>query len=121
MKITDEEKTLLFEEFKARLEAEKKGFGYASGYATLHNMERAKDYFWDKYHTMTKEFEFDNWSQKGMFSEDWNLIRKLVCHAYGVSIVKHIPADKLEEANNLAIKMIDMLFERNHEILRDES
>lgn len=116
--ISNKEKELLFEEFKNRMEKERQG--YASGYETLHNLEPAKDYFWDAYHQMTKSYMFDVWSPKGMNGSDWDLIRKLVCHANGVSIVKGIPSDRLNESNELAKQIVDLLFNYNKKILEEE-
>lgn len=51
MNITKEEKDALFKEFEAKLESDgklKKKQGYASGYATVHNLERAQSYFRSK-------------------------------------------------------------------------
>lgn len=39
----------------------------------------------------------------------WDHIRKLVLFNYGVSKVKYLPLDKQEEANKLAIALIDTL------------
>lgn len=117
MSITTEEKEALFAEFKARLENQKQG--YASGYETVHNMEQSKDYFWAKYDSMTKNHAFDIWSPKGIMSYDWDMIRKLVCHATGVSIVKQIQPDKLKDVNDLAMKIIDLLFDYNEKILNE--
>lgn len=115
MAITKEEKAALFEEFKAQLHAQ----GYASGYATMHNMERAKDHFWDRFYAMHEKHSFDIWSPNGIASVDWDLIRKLVCHANGVSIVKDIPPEKLDAANDLAIQILDLVFDYNDQVLKD--
>lgn len=115
MSMTMEEKEALFTEFEARLKEKKQG--YASGYETMHNMEQAKDHFWTKYNNMTKSHVFDIWSRKGIMSADWDMIRRLVCHATGVSIVREISPEKLGDANELAIKLIDLLFDYNEQIL----
>lgn len=117
MSMTTEEKEALFTEFETRLKNRKQG--YASGYETVHNMEQSKDHFWTKYNSMTKNYAFDIWSPKGIVSSDWDMIRRLVCHATGVSIVREIPPEKLKDANELAIKLIDLLFDYNEKILNE--
>lgn len=117
--MTIEEKESLFAEFEERLSKKKKKQGYASGYETLHNLKPACEYFWDKYNDMTKKYPFDIWSPNGIPSGDWDMIRKLICHAYGVSIVRDIPSDKLDEANEQAKRMIDMLFCINEKELNE--
>lgn len=118
MNLTDEEIESMYLEFKRRMTNEK--LGYASCYKTLHNMEPAKDYFWSRYHQMTNDYGFDNWSTRGIISRDWDLVRRLVCHAYGVTIVKEIPEEELVEANNLAIEIINSLFTVNSKILKNK-
>jgi hypothetical protein len=120
MSITNEEKEMLFKEFEARLNKTKKPQGYASGYATIHNLEPAKNYFWSKYDQMTEKFKFDIWSPYGIMSSDWDKIRILVCHIFGVSVVKEIPSDKLNEANNIAKQMIDVMFDENYKTLKEK-
>lgn len=121
MSITIEEKEALFKEFEARLAdkqvKERKKQGYASGYATLHNLEPAKDYFKKRFDQMHSDFAFDIWTYHGLMWSDWDKIRMLVSHTYGISLVKNIPEDRLEAANNLAIAMIDLIFEQNYETL----
>lgn len=119
--MTNEEKEALFAEFEERLSSKKKKQGYASGYETLHNMKPGCDYFWKSYHDMTDSYEFDIWSPNGIHSGDWDMIRKLICHAFGVSIVKDIPTEKLKEANDLAMYITNLLFATNREILDEKS
>ncbi len=115
MSITAEEKEALFAEFEAIMLKKKQG--YASGYETTHNMENAKDYFWTMYHNAKKNREFNIWSNKVISSADWDMVRKLVCHANGVSIVRSIPPEKLSDANELAMKLLELLFDYNERIL----
>lgn len=119
MSITQEEKEQLFEEFKERLKNEQKQ-GYASGYETYHNLEKAKDYFWEKYRHMTDKHSCERWLSLGISSGDWDFIRKLICHANGTGIVRDISPDKLDESNELAIRIIDLLFDYNEQILNEK-
>ena len=119
MSITNEEKEVLFKEFEARL-AEKKTVqprGYASGYNTIHNLEPAKDYFKEKFEQMHKDFDFSIWTNHGLQWSDWDKIRMLVCHTFGVSLVRNLPVNQLEAANNLAKTLIDLMFTQNYETL----
>lgn len=116
MSITNEEKEALFKEFEARM-AEKKTVekqGYASGYNTIHNLEPAKDYFKKKFDQMHKDFNFSVWTYHGLTWSDWDKIRMLVCHTFGVSLVRDIPEEQLKTANDLGKKLIDVLFEQNY-------
>lgn len=120
MSITNEEKEALFKEFEARL-AEKKTVekqGYASGYNTIHNLEPAKDYFKAKFEQMHKDFDFNVWTYYGLSWSDWDKIRMLVCHTFGTSLVRNIPEEQLEAANNLGRTLIDVLFEQNYKTLK---
>lgn len=118
MSMTAEEKEALFAEFESRLKERKQG--YTSGYETIHNMEQAKDHFWARYKNATKKREHAIWSGKIVSNADWDMIRKLVCHANGVSIVREISPEKLSDANELAIKILDLLFDYNEQILDEE-
>ena len=119
--MTKEEKEALFAEFEERIASKKKKQGYASGYETMNNLKPACDYFWARYHNITDSYVFDIWSPYGIPSGDWDMIRKLVCHAYGVSIVKDIPSEKLDDANKLAKQIIDMLFAVNINDLNEKT
>lgn len=125
MSITIEEKEELFKEFEARLQLEckiKKKQGYASGYETIHNLERAHGYFRSKYYQMVERNPFEVWGRHGVPYADWDKIRIMVCHAFGVNIVKHLPEDKIEAANDLAISVIDLIFAQNEKtLMKDES
>lgn len=116
MELTNEEKEALFEEFKSRM----KKRGSDSCWETFHNMEQSKDYFWDRYHQMTKNYSFENWSSSGIYGNDWDMIRKLVLHANGVCLVKHLPEDKINSANELAMKISKLLFDYNNDILKSK-
>lgn len=119
--MTKEEKEALFAEFEERISSKKKKQGYASGYETMNNLKPACDYFWMNYHNVTNSYEFDIWSPYGIPGSDWDMIRKLVCHAYGVSIVRDIPSEKLDYANKLAKQIIDMLFAININELNEKT
>ena len=122
MNITQEEKEALFKEFATKLESEgklKKKRGYASGYATIHNLERAQSYFRSRYDQMVESNTFDIWCYNGIPYADWDKIRIMVCHAFGVSIVKDLPENRIKEANDLAISIIDLIFEQNNKTLKE--
>lgn len=125
MSITADEKEALFAEFELRFKERKQG--YASSYETIHNMEQAKDYFWTRYNNITKKYEnvikkynYPIQSRKTVRNADWVMIRKLVCHANGVSIVREISPEKLTDANELAIRILELLFDYNEHILDEE-
>ena len=120
MSITNEEKEQLFEEFEQRLGLKKKKQGYATCKETITNLKPAHDYFWNMYYKMRSEFPFELTCYHGMQGSDWDLIRKLTCRAYGYSIVKDIPPEVLDEANSLAITIIDLLYDRNYKHLKQE-
>lgn len=121
MSITIEEKEELFKEFEARLiEKSKVNYkpqGYASGYNTIHNLEPAKDYFKQKFDQMHNDFDFSIWTYHGIQWSDWDKIRMLICHTFGTGLVKDLPMDQLEAANNLAKTLIDLVFTQNYETL----
>ena len=94
--------------------------GYASGYKTFHNLEGAKDHFWERYHEMAKNYPFDIWSRFGVASVDWDTIRRFICHIFGVSVVKDISDNNLEKANELAISFIDQMFDANDLVLKEK-
>lgn len=119
--MTNEEKEALFAEFEERMYKTKKKQGYASAYETMNNLKPAYMYFRKRYQDVMEDYEFDIWSPYGMqYSSDWDMIRKLVCHAYGVCIVKNIPSEKLDEANQLAKSIIDLLFDINRKELNEK-
>lgn len=95
--------------------------GYASGYKTFHNLEKAKNHFKTRYCIMTDIYPFDIWSRFGVASGDWDAIRKLTCHMYGVSVVQDISSEDLEGANMSAINLIDQLFATNNSILQEKA
>lgn len=115
MELTKEEKEALFEEFKNRMRKQRG----ESCWETFHNMEQSKDYFWDRHYEMRKLFSHENWAYSGVQGGDWDLIRKLVLHANGVCIVKHLPKERLDSANKLAIEISKLLFDYNEDILKD--
>lgn len=43
----------------------------------------------------------------------WNKIKRQVCAQYKCMRIEEIPFEKVEEANNLAIAMIDEIFDKN--------
>ena len=115
MSITNEEKELLFKEFVERINNGKKPQGYASCAETLFNLKPAYNHFKDRFealHKLVDDFEWNCQFLKVTYS-DWDKIRIMVCHAFGVTIVKNIPEEKLPEANELAIKITDALFDIN--------
>ena len=70
---------------------------------------------------MSDKYKYEIWSSLGINSSDWDKIRMLVCHAFGVSIVKDLIEEDIPKANAFVIKMIDLLFEQNDKILTDET
>lgn len=83
----------------------------ADGYIKEKNDERtvpqtffreAIAYMEQKYHNQRKYHH--GWSAA------WDHIRKLVMWTYGVSTTRQIPFDKQQEANDLAMKLIDTIY-----------
>lgn len=118
MNMTDQDISRIVDELESRLKA--KSQGYSSGHRTMFNMERAKDHFWNRCDDMKKSRTFEIVIRKGLKGSDWDMIRRLVCHAQGVSLVREIPDDKIDAVNDLAIKIVDILFDYNETVLQKE-
>jgi hypothetical protein len=116
--MTNEEKEILYQEFVRRFKKEPKE--QSSGYKTMNNMKPAHDYYWDRYNNLHEQHKFEgDWMTKIIPGMDWDFVRKLVCHAYGISLVKDIPDEKLDAANALGQKIAELLFDANEQTMKE--
>lgn len=119
MEISKEEKELLYQDFKERMIAE--GIKTNSkAYKNLHNLERSREYFKTRIEELREVFAFGVWSKNGINWPDWNYIIRLVCHIYGVTKAGDIPEKFLEDANDLAIRLVDEIINGNIKFLNSK-
>lgn len=116
--MTDQE----YKELKERLAKEgllvkKKTIKGQSKLKQMHFLERAYKHFRDRQeilYKISKDREWDDWTKHNLclISYGWDNIRNLVCWAYGVNVIQDLPDDKQDEVNDLAIKIIDIVFDQ---------
>lgn len=118
MNITDNEKEHLYEQFKERMINEGMVVKTKSAaYKNLHNLKPAREHFGVRAEAIRKKFPFHVWSPNGLNWPDWELVRRLLYHAYGVNAASRISDDLLEEANKFAMDLTDKLFDANEKNL----
>lgn len=114
MSITKNEKEKLYEEFKMRLQEESVSSKPTTmAYKNLHNLEIAREHFKTREDKLRDQFDAGLWMYQGLNWPDWNFIVRLVYHAYGVSTAGNILEAHIKDANNLAIKLVDDVFDAN--------
>ena len=81
-------------------------------------LSRGRQYFKYRAEKLREDFEFDNWAYQGLNWGDWdNYIVRLVCHSLGVCTIDQLDDSQINEANILAIRIIDLIFGANEAIL----
>ena len=114
------EKEELYLEFKERLKTEEIGSSRRikgpDKLKQVHFLDEAKNHFqnWQGklYDLSDKKEDYNDWTNHNlcMISYGWDNVRHLICWSYGVCTVDKLPGDKQKEINELAIKIIDDLF-----------
>jgi hypothetical protein len=112
------EKEKLYEDFKERLINDGLINTKSSSYKNQNNLKPARDHFKFRAEKLRSDFEFSIWSGNGLNWPDWEFIKKLVCHTYSVSSAGGIEDNLLEDANNLAIDIINKIFDVNEITLK---
>lgn len=117
--MTNEEKELLYEEFKERLEKENKSKQAGKGTRKLKQMRflsKAREHFNERrdyyIHNLRKIEGGHVVSNECLIAYGWDSIRHLVCWTYGVCVIEDLPDDKQEEINQYTIELIDKLFDK---------
>lgn len=117
MNITELEKEQLYEEFKERMVNEGVIAPKSAAWKNQNNLQVAREHFRVRAENLRKLFDHAIWTE-GLNWPEWEFIKKLICHTYCVSSASGIKDDLLEEANNLAIKLIDEVFDVNEKHLK---
>ena len=83
----------------------------------LHYLERAYKHFRDRQDILYKismDKEWSDWTNHNLslISYGWDNVRHLICWTYGVNIIRDLPYDRQDEVNDLAIKIIDVVFDQ---------
>ena len=119
-------KDQIHEELKEGLLGKEKD--YAKGQSKLkqmHFLERAYKHFRDRQEILYKisvSKEYGDWTNHNLclISYGWDNIRKLVLWSYGVNQIQYLPDDKQDEINDLAIKIVDSIFDQYSKLWEDE-
>lgn len=81
-------------------------------------LARSRQYFKCRAEKLREDFEFENWAYQGLNLGDWdNYIVRLVCHSMGVCTIDQLDELQINEANILAIQIIDLIFCANESVL----
>jgi len=81
-------------------------------------LSRSRQYFKRRAEKMREDFEFENWAYQGLNWGDWdNFIVRLVCHSMGVCTIDQLDESQINDANVLAIQIIDLIFGANEAVL----
>ena len=113
----------MYEELKERLEKEGLVFKQkdsVKGDAKLKQMQffnRAYRHFRQRQevlHQISYKREWGDWTKHNLslICYGWDNVRHLVCWTYGVNVIQDLPDDKQDEINDLAIHIIDTLFDQ---------
>jgi len=77
-------------------------------------LARSRQYFKYKCEKLRENFEFDSWAYQGLNWGDWdNYIVRLICHSLGVCTIDQLHESEIKAANDLAVNIIDLIFETN--------
>jgi len=112
--LNQEEKDLLYEEFKQRLTKEEKSKKSGKGQTKVKQMtflSKARDHFNERRDYFIYNLRNEE-TNSCLYAYGWDNIRHLICWSYGVCCVERLPDDKQEEINTFTIKMIDNLFDQ---------
>ena len=121
----------MYEEFKQRLSEEgllvkkKKPAKGQSKIKELRFLEKAHIHFKDRQkilYELSYSREWNDWTNHNLclISYGWDNIRHLICWTYGVNVIKDLPDDKQDEINDLAIKIIDLIFDQYSKLWEEE-
>ena len=81
-------------------------------------LSRSRQYFKRRAEKLREDFEFENWAYQGLNWGDWdNYVVRLVCHSMGVCTIDQLDELQINEANILAIQIIDLIFDANEAVL----
>ena len=115
--MTNEEKELLYEEFKARLSKEtRRTLKGERRKKMMYFLSEAREHF-----NRRQDYWISNFRHKGapdslIISYGWDEIRKLVCWSYCVCQVEDLPDERKEEINKFTIDLIDRIYDKLEEI-----
>ena len=82
-----------------------------------HNLDRTKEYFNARVNIIRACYSHEVHGMGSLNWPHWDKFRVLLCNIYGVSCVDQIPDNLVEDANDLAIDMLQKMFDKNMEIL----
>lgn len=124
MELSNEERELLYQEFKRRMNREGNPIGRRA--LAAQNFSPAFEHFRHTYYKDSPDpyNKIIAWAEPYKYGGHgkylgltWDDVRMFVCHVYGFKSPADIPEDKLEEANDLAIHIIDECHEVSNKFL----
>lgn len=91
----------------------------------MYFLERAYKHFRDRQailYKISRSREWTDWTNHNLslISYGWDNVRHIVCWSYGVNRIQELPDDKREEINDLAIEIIDIVFNQYSKLWDEE-